>query len=237
MTHSQSRPARGLLLPHDVHFCITDNGGVFLDLVRDRYFGVALDQAPILESLLTKLPTAIPCAERAFIEELERSGLLTSDCTRGHAWSPVGLPVAQRTLMEQWTDERPRIKLSYIVAFVMAYVAAALTLRRGTRHAVSRVRRRNHRLAAGAARLDVSAAVHLLSVFLYLRPLLFTAHDHCLLDSMVLLEFLARHGIYANWVFGVKLAPFSAHCWVQHDTYIFNGRPESVGAYTRLMVA
>src|SRR5262245_43123945 len=140
MTHSQSTPASGLLLPDDVHFCITDNGGVFLDLARDRYFGVALDQAPVLESLLKNLPATLPRTETTFIEELERSGLLTSDRTRGHAWSPVGLPVARHTLMEQWTDERPSINLRCILKFAMAYAAATLTLRRGTRQAVARVR-------------------------------------------------------------------------------------------------
>jgi hypothetical protein len=225
-----------LLRPH-VHFCVTDHGGVFLDLKRDRYFGVTLEHAPSLRAALAgATPASGQSTFTAFLEDLQHNGLLTSDRSQGHPWLPVDLAVAEQTLLEQWTEDRPNVRFAQLLKLAIAYTVSRATLRIGTQRAVYRVRNRNLRRAHRAPALDPEVARRLLSVYLYLRPLLFTAHDHCFLDSMVLIEFLALHGVYANWVFGVKLAPFAAHCWVQHGSYIFNGRPESVGSYTRLLV-
>ena len=48
-----------------------------------------------------------------------------------------------------------------------------------------------------------------------LRPLVFTARDRCLLDSLALINFLAAQQLYPSWVLGVKTSPFRAHSWVQ----------------------
>lgn len=37
----------------------------------------------------------------------------------------------------------------------------------------------------------------------------------CLVRSFVLLRFLHRSGLNAQWVIGVRTWPFSAHCWLQ----------------------
>jgi Transglutaminase-like superfamily len=42
----------------------------------------------------------------------------------------------------------------------------------------------------------------------------------CLTTSLVLIALLARRGIPATVVIGVRLDPFAAHAWVEHD-----GRP------------
>jgi hypothetical protein len=34
-------------------------------------------------------------------------------------------------------------------------------------------------------------------------------------DSLALVEFLAQWHIFPDWVFGVRVDPFEAHCWVQ----------------------
>ena len=57
-----------------------------------------------------------------------------------------------------------------------------------------------------------------------------------LYDSLALLEYLARYGIYADWVFGVQTRPFAAHCWVQHGDIVFNDTVEHVSGYTPIMV-
>lgn len=50
-----------------------------------------------------------------------------------------------------------------------------------------------------------------------------------------MIEFLARYRLYANWVYGVEIEPFNAHCWVQQSDLLFNDIIEEVQRYTPIM--
>lgn len=65
----------------------------------------------------------------------------------------------------------------------------------------------------------------------------FGATDACLFNSLVLLDFLACHGLYPKLVFGVRMRPFHAHCWVQHEDTVLGDTLERVGQFTPIMVA
>jgi hypothetical protein len=54
----------------------------------------------------------------------------------------------------------------------------------------------------------------------------------CLVRSAVLMRFLRRRGLEADWVFGVRLWPFTAHCWVQLDGVCLNDDVERLTSYT-----
>ncbi|NJO12382.1 MAG: lasso peptide biosynthesis B2 protein [Gammaproteobacteria bacterium] len=71
---------------------------------------------------------------------------------------------------------------------------------------------------------------------LRLRALLFSSRDHCLLDCLVCIEFLATRGYYPAWVFGVRTAPFQAHCWVQLGGLVLNDTVEHVRGFTPILV-
>ncbi len=55
---------------------------------------------------------------------------------------------------------------------------------------------------------------------------------NCLTDSIALLLWLERRGQGATLVFGVKLSPFAAHCWVQSDRLLLNDHVEHVERFT-----
>ena len=82
----------------------------------------------------------------------------------------------------------------------------------------------------------VQAAYPLVEAFLHLRALYFTTKDECLFDSLVLVEFLARHGLYPTWVIGVSTNPFKAHSWVQVGDRVLNDLPERVSMFTPILV-
>jgi hypothetical protein len=99
---------------------------------------------------------------------------------------------------------------------------------------VGRVERRKNAPMQRVIRGD--AEVHLLvAVFRKLRRL-FPANYLCLYDSLVLVEFLARYDIFPAWVFGVRLEPWAAHCWVQQGTVVFNEGIEEADDYVPIMV-
>lgn len=54
----------------------------------------------------------------------------------------------------------------------------------------------------------------------------------CLVRSALLMRFLQRRGLEADWVFGVRLWPFTAHCWVQVDGVCLNDDVERLTSYT-----
>jgi hypothetical protein len=58
---------------------------------------------------------------------------------------------------------------------------------------------------------------------------------NCLTDSLALVRWLGRSG--ASLVFGVKLEPFSAHCWVQLDELLLNDRADTVAQFQPVRVA
>lgn len=51
---------------------------------------------------------------------------------------------------------------------------------------------------------------------------------NCLTDSLALVRWLHEHGAGATLIFGVKLDPFAAHCWVQTDEILLNDHLERV---------
>jgi hypothetical protein len=51
----------------------------------------------------------------------------------------------------------------------------------------------------------------------------------------LLLEFLAARGLAADWVFGVRTWPFSAHCWVQAGGIVLNDTVERVAPYRQIL--
>lgn len=54
----------------------------------------------------------------------------------------------------------------------------------------------------------------------------------CLVRSALLFRFLQRRGLKADWVFGVRLWPFAAHCWIQHGEVCLNDDAERLVPYT-----
>jgi hypothetical protein len=90
--------------------------------------------------------------------------------------------------------------------------------------------------AATAPAADVAKLRELVTAFVHMRPLFCTARDACLLDSVTLMHFLARYGVFPTWVFGVRTEPFYAHCWVQQGDYVFNDTPDFINGFSSILV-
>jgi len=69
-----------------------------------------------------------------------------------------------------------------------------------------------------------------------LRPLVFTARDRCLHDSLALVGFLAAEGMFPRWVIGVQTQPFGAHSWVQCGGTVLNDHPDRVRRFRPILV-
>ncbi len=121
---------------------------------------------------------------------------------------------------------------------VQSAASAAWSLRFGTLFSIARsVGARRPRLEGHMAPATAEAMRKAVTAYQAMRPLLFTAKDRCLYDSLTLINALACEGLYPQWVIGVSARPFAAHAWVQSGPCVVNDQHERVRRFTPILVA
>jgi Transglutaminase-like superfamily len=237
--------ARYALASH-VFVCLNGEHLVLLDLKEDRYWALEASQTAGLEVLVDGWPVKTPdTTERsespseqvmAAAQVLRERGVLTEGAPPGKDATPVTATVPMRELVSE-TETSPGSRIGSWFTFFTASAFAKIALRTWPfERVILRVKRRKERLGAQAVPLDAERARKLIEAFIRYRIFLFSSKNECLYDSLALLEFLARYGIYPDWVFGVQTRPFAAHCWVQHGDIVLNDTVEHVSGYTAIMV-
>jgi len=229
-------------LARHVFVCRDEDAIVVLDLRADRYFQLDAPSTTPLAPLLPGWPagnSADPVAPDAAVEKvaapLLMKGWLLEGETLGKAAIPVSVAPARAELLGDIEASPARIDLCATLAFGIASIRAKFAVRLWGLERV--IRRVTSRKAAHAGRtVDMEHARQLMETFARLRVFLFSHREECLHDSLALLEFLARYGIFPDWVFAVRARPFVAHCWVQYQDVVFNDTAEHVGGYTPIMV-
>jgi Transglutaminase-like superfamily len=84
------------------------------------------------------------------------------------------------------------------------------------------------------SRIDETATLEDVARFLAARRLV-PRPPHCLVDSLALLRWLkTRTGLL--FIFGVKLDPFAAHCWVQLGEILLNDHLDHVAPFRPVRV-
>lgn len=227
-----------LFLPPHVFFCERDEALVFLDLAKDEYILVQGRQAASLRSHTTRAGLSVnasPCdGDLADLADLVSSGLLTHDASAGRIVSPTSVEPVAEPLVEAQEVSSAHLAAIHLVRFLAACSVASLLLRFASiKRIVTRVQRRKERYGSGRL-VDVQKARHLTATFRKLR-MFFPRRYLCLFEALALLEFLACYEIFPRWVFGVRLEPWGAHCWVQHGEMVFNDGVEEVSGYTPVM--
>lgn len=216
-------------LPTHVHCCRRGAAFVFLDLKHDDYSMVAGPAADALSALIDA--TAVTGSHE--LRELEQAGLLTRDPAAGRLIATTETDVALEPLLDLDTTPVSARPVDYW-NFMLACTTAKLRLRwQRIENTVGAVAKRKVRRIDRRSP-DVERTRQLTAVFHQLRRL-FPANRLCLFDSLALLEFLARYDIYPTWVFGVRLEPWSAHCWIQQGPFAFNEDVEQTSSYTPIM--
>jgi hypothetical protein len=215
---------------------------VVLDLKQDRYFALEAAKTAPLGAVLPGWPAPQPAqgiepsekaAEEIAAPLVRRGWLLESQSGSG---APVVAPGPETELIRTTDVSRAKLKVRTVVAFVVASVLAKFVLRFWRfERVIERVARRKSR-RAGPEPLDLERLRQLVDAFDRLRVFLFSSREECLHDSLAVIEFLAQHGVFPAWVFGVRARPFIAHCWVQSDGAVCNDTVEHVSTYVPIMV-
>ncbi|HTE53830.1 MAG TPA: lasso peptide biosynthesis B2 protein [Kofleriaceae bacterium] len=223
---------------------------MFLDLRADRYSCLAPGESEVVRRLAGSDRGRPGRDETAgldgsvggvdvdqILESLAAADILTPDPRRGRPLAAPP-PVALSSDMVGYPLGRaPEIRAGHVARFLAAASATAARLRwRSLVDVVARVRDRKRRRGDGAPGIGPDQLRELVEVYKRLRPLMFTSRDHCLHDSLVLLDFLAAHGQFPLWVVGVRMGPFAAHSWVQHDGVVLNDAVANVARFTPILM-
>ncbi len=207
-----------LALADDVHAVRSSDGIVFLDIARDAYFCVydprdatSHDGGPI--SL-----------------EAVRSQLLDQGLTidgRQHAFQASERPITPLWHEAPAADHRsPRVR--DIARFLRALICAAWRFRR-----LSFAQMLAH-AQRGSARVPQSTLVLATACFERLC-LWLPFRVQCLFRSFFLLHFLRCYGLRADWIFGVSLFPFHAHCWLADGDLLLGERIGKVEGFVTIV--
>lgn len=224
-------------LPENVYFCVTEGSSIFLDLSRNQYFGIQnFDITTLLQEHSSRsIPS--PLASDA-CQVLLHKGLLRYAV--GKPLRPILITHAAQAISDlDHEDDAPhgrsQTRLHHVKNFFLSYVLTTVTLRTcGLSSIVARAKRVRARLSSGS-RHDGPNVHDIVRSFLTLRPLFYTARNHCLLDSLTLLRYLEKYRLSATWVLGVKTRPFAAHSWVQGNGVVFNDTPEYIREFTPIL--
>ncbi|MFT4054927.1 MAG: lasso peptide biosynthesis B2 protein [Novosphingobium sp.] len=139
------------------------------------------------------------------------------------------MPAAEITLNGQATITSPLLLAETVMMLGMTKLQLArIPLERVLEKAAAR----NRRTGANGSREPAQAnCLTDLIVALQTAERFLLRRDTCLLRSLALHAMLARRKLPATLVFGVKLHPFEAHCWVQRGQTLVNDTVERVGLF------
>ncbi|WP_129136901.1 lasso peptide biosynthesis B2 protein [Luteimonas sp. YGD11-2] len=218
-------------LHQDLWFCRIGQQLIFLDVHADRYFRLPTREESLLVQRLRGNTGVAPLA----IADGNQVDRLLSLGFPGEKFTST--PPTRSTMEERHQDAPISLHALPAVAYAIASTQARLRLQ-PLKNVVSHMQRYRSRRAAKPQRAETTpppSALEAVDVFNGLR-LYVPIAPCCLLDSIAMSMFLARHGIHCQVVFGVTSNPFGAHSWVQAGHVVLNDSVGSVSAYTPIGV-
>lgn len=202
-----------------VSFAFVDGRPLFLDVEEDSYFLLAPEaEAPFGRWLASGGDPADPpdaIAATVIAGRLDPRPVI--------AESPIGSALLEKAM---------RCSLADVAAACRLVVAARLTIRRRPLGqwlaSVERGELPNRRAAD-------DTLTGLAARFAAARRLAPVA-GNCLSNSLALLRWLGDQADGACLIFGAKLDPFAAHCWVQAGDLLLNDHPDRIERFTPVRV-
>ena len=240
---------RPLRIAAHVRACEIGGQVILLDLRAGRYMGVPHAASAEFVSRVDGWPKSAtkrsedlevpPSAEhRGIADRLVAQGLLVHALTEFESApsSTPGIDDAMSSLDLADIASHQTLGARRFARFLRNAGRAAWWLRRRSLHWIAltlqaRRERRPDPNAVDLQRMKLSAAT-----YERLRPLLLSAHEKCLFDSLAMMGFLASENLFPRWVIGVRIGPFGAHSWVQTGATVLNDQHEYVRQFRPILV-
>lgn len=127
-------------------------------------------------------------------------------------------------------DEKITIRVFLSIIYSMIWAILNIKILGLNRSVKSVSRMRISRLARGEISLEA-----LVYAYLRVRVLLYRPQDNCLINALALIKVLNMFGKSGKWCFGVRLSPFSAHCWVEGECGVIVDSANYIGKFSRIL--
>lgn len=216
----------GFALRPGVSFCDVSGRLVFLDVHADRYFALSPAHEQTFRQLLD-----LPDQAGRLAEGCPVPGLLVETDTPT-ALRPVTLHrVADASLLD---DPNPSGRVFHLVGALAHIRRARHILRHGGLHHVLDDLARAKAAATPGSMPDPDRLRGMATAF-EMTARLVRSHDQCLPRSIALARRCLAVGLPVDLVIGVKLRPFSAHCWVQAGSWLVNDHIDNVRSFTPVL--
>ncbi len=235
------------LLCEHARVCVDGDSAIFLNLKTDEYVGLDRRQTLSLRKIIRGWPHGVSDGDSAvgvkeddrsrLVERLVERGFLTHIESLGREPIAAALHPAQWPLVKKYSDERLRISFGHVLCFLVAWLWIIIFLRIDfLEKVVPTLGRRRERSPHEPTSVYIDRLRTATAIFKKIRPFFYTVKDHCLFDSLVLMQFLHFHRLYPRFVLGVRATPFQAHAWVQEERYVLNGPPDYIRRFTPLLI-
>lgn len=219
----------GFVLREGVSFCETSGCLVFLDVGTDRYFCLEKEAERALRRLAGGAP--LTREDETVLADLVAAGLLAPAPGGARPQACAPLPEPERSLI----DEDLPVRSAALAHALWRLACSALALKvRPLRAIIASTMRRKAQLgpeAEASAPLAAEVAGAFKRSALIAAPL-----DQCLPRSFATAHALLDRKVRPDLVFGVRLHPFGAHCWVQHGRTLVNETLDQVRNFTPILV-
>ncbi len=225
----------------------TQDGVILLDLMRNKYLGIAGSEDALLAEIardwpaLLKRQIAKPTKKHSItdleqqVKPLLTAGVLTKPSEAGDPFPSISVSLHQ-DLVSIGDELRPRVRITlrHVLNFLWACALAAFSLR-WRKLLVIAQSVRAARNAQQHATFDCDIASEHVAVFRRLRCYVFSAKGRCLFHALALVLFLQRYGVFPIWVIGIKTDAWEAHSWAQEGPYLLDTNPEKVCEFTPIL--
>jgi len=214
----------GWQLGPGVGFCEVAGDPVFLDLARDKYFALRGQDRAAFERLRRGEPNDSDAMTR-----LVATGLIARcDSATSLEPSQAAVPLGDLASHE---DSRFGWPMALRAALALRWARRAMQ--------PSEIAATVGKLAQAKRRLGVAgdegAVVDIARRYAACRWLV-PVRTRCLVDALALDHLLLKRRLATTLVFGVRLDPFAAHCWLQTPDTVLTGTSAEARNYTPILV-
>ncbi|WP_162986879.1 lasso peptide biosynthesis B2 protein [Sphingomonas paeninsulae] len=216
------------ILPPNLSVCDAGGQRVFLDVAADRYFALS----PAIDATFRRLVDAAEPepGDAGRLEGLVARGILCSapgDARPGYCKAPR----TPRSDRDSFPDSEPRRLMTLAAVAMLGRTIVDLRVRSLERVLASVTKAKRHTVATAVTGCAARHAV----AFSHVDRLV-SSLDRCLPRSIALARAMIADGIVPDLVLGVKLRPFEAHCWIQHDDLLVSDHLGAIAPFTPILV-
>ncbi|MGN7929317.1 lasso peptide biosynthesis B2 protein [Sphingopyxis sp. 22461] len=205
-------------------FCETAEELVFLDLARDKYLSLRGQDRAAFDRLRRGEPN-----DGGAIARLVATGLFVSTNGPGSV-EPAAIDVPTRDLAAVSHESfSPRMALS--TAFALRWARRAMRPEQ-IGFTIEAVRARKAGVGPSAADGEIEIVSARYAAARWLNPV----PQRCLIDALALDHILLARGLASTMVFGIRMSPFKAHCWLQSPSAILTGTAAEARNFVPILV-